>query len=161
MDVVYVLGVWLHVLAAATWVGGLLLIALVLVPILRRPKDPRDVETISGIVRRFRGVGWTSLVLLVLTGLYLLVHALGVRDDPWQGGFAHTLATKLTLVFAILVLGAFHDFAIGPRAAMLRRSAPGSPEAVRTARLAGWLARINVVLTIVVVALGVLLARAR
>ncbi|HEU4437873.1 MAG TPA: DUF4149 domain-containing protein, partial [Methylomirabilota bacterium] len=59
---------WLHVLAAITWIGGMLFIALVLVPITRRLEDPAlRTRLVHEIGLRFRAVGWIALGVLLAT----------------------------------------------------------------------------------------------
>jgi uncharacterized membrane protein len=61
---------WIHVLAAITWVGGMLFIALVLVPTVRALDDaPVRTRVIRDSGRRFRVVAWMALAILVLTGV--------------------------------------------------------------------------------------------
>ncbi|MDR7414932.1 MAG: hypothetical protein QN193_02555 [Armatimonadota bacterium] len=95
--------VFLHVLAAATWVGGNVLFFLA-APLLRR-EDPGGFRALG---RVFRTVSWAAVAVLVLTGLWFLA----TGWDP-RGG---VLAVKLLLVTAALVLKVAHDFWIAPRA---------------------------------------------
>jgi len=137
---------WLHVLAAMTWIGGMLFIALVLVPVTRRLDDRalrRQLVQATG--RRFRTVGWVALVILIATGLVnLWVHPFLLHSPR--------LYWKLGLVVLALVLSAVHDFVLGPRA--------GLPTAAPSARVyASWLARINVLVAVVIVLLGLSLFR--
>ncbi len=132
---------WIHVLAAITWVGGMLFIALVLVPVTRKLHDPtlrtRLVEE-AGV--RFRTIGWIALALMILTGLGNLVYRpylLSASRFQW----------KLGLVGLALVLSGLHDFVLGPRAA---RPGAGPAERVR----ASWIARINALLALGIVLLG-------
>ncbi len=69
------------------------------------------------------------------------------------------LGVKLLLVAVILVFSALHDFLIGPRATALGRADPTSPEAIRVRRQASWIGRLNLLLGLVVIALGVVLVR--
>ena len=166
MPLSYLLSVWLHIIAAAVWIGGMAFLALVVVPTLRQPAY-RDsaLELISQSGKRFRVVGWICLSLLLLTGMYNLALRGFGWTDVWngalfQGGFGFTLSLKLCLVTAILVLSMVHDFLIGPRATVVGQSAPASPQAKRLRRQASWMGRLNVLLALVAVALGVLLVRA-
>ena len=61
---------FLHLAAALTWVGGMLFVALVLVPVARRLEDPllrRRLVHAAGV--RFRAVGWIAIGLLLATNL--------------------------------------------------------------------------------------------
>jgi uncharacterized membrane protein len=134
------------VLAAITWIGGMLFIALVLVPITRRLDDPAlRTRLVQDIGRRFRTVGWIALGVLIATGLLnLWLHPvlLGSPRFHW----------KLGLVILAVILSAFHDFVLGPRA--------GAPGADHSARVrASWIARLNVLVVLAIVALGLSLFR--
>jgi putative copper export protein len=132
---------FLHVGAALTWVGGMLFVALVLVPVTRRLEDPglrRRLMHETGL--RFRTVGWVAMGVLVATGLINL----------WLRPELLTLArfwVKAALVVVAIVLSAAHDFVLGPRAGR-----PDAPPSLRPA--ASWLARVNLLLVLVVVYLG-------
>lgn len=131
----------LHVLAAVTWLGGMLFIALVLVPVARRLHDPGlRTRLVHEIGVRFRIVGWIALGVLLATGLvnlWLRPELLTTTRFWWKAG----------LVVLALVLSALHDFVLGPRA--------GRPDADPGARgRASWVARVNVVVVLVIVVIG-------
>ncbi len=159
----YVLSVTIHVLAAFLWLGGLFFLAAVGAPVLRR-LEPAELRArlFRGIGERFRLVGWIAIAVLVLTGLGNL-HFRGllrmeVLGDPgfWAQPYGRTLAWKVGLVTAMVGLSALHDFVLGPRAFRLP---PGSPQALDARRRAAWLARINTLLGILLIAVSVRLAR--
>jgi uncharacterized membrane protein len=137
---------WLHVVAAITWIGGMLFIALVLVPSARRLEDPRlRVRLVQDTGRRFRAIGWIAIGVLVLTGLLnLWMHPVLLASAR--------LHWKVGLVVLALILSAFHDFVLGPRA-----GAPGADPGARVR--ASWIARINVLVALAIVALGLSLFR--
>jgi uncharacterized membrane protein len=137
---------WLHVLAGITWIGGMLFIALVLVPAARRLEDPAlRARLIHDTGRRFRTVGWTAIGVLVVTGLLnLWLHPVLLSSTRFHW--------KVGLVVLALILSAFHDFVLGPRA-----GAPGADPSARVR--ASWVARINVLVVLVIVALGLSLFR--
>jgi putative copper resistance protein D len=132
---------WLHVLAAITWIGGMLFIALVLVPVTRRlPDASLRTRLVQAVGVRFRTVGWIALGVLAATGLAnLALHPLLLHAFRFQW--------KLGLVAVALVLSAVHDFVLGPRAGV-----PGAHPSVRVR--ASWLARVNVLVVLVIVLLG-------
>jgi copper resistance protein D len=135
---------WLHLMAAITWIGGMLFVALVLVPVTRRLADPAlRTRLFQETGRRFRTVGWIALAVLLASGLgnlWLRPYLLWVPRFQW----------KLGLVLVALVLSAVHDFVLGPRAGR-----PGASPALRVR--ASWLARANVLIVVIVVFLGLAL----
>lgn len=155
----YVASVYLHILAAATWVGGIIFLVAVVVPALKKAPNP---DLLRSTVYRFRAVGWIAFVVLLLTGLYNL-HARGIGwaelTDPAFRATASgkALLIKLACFALVLVLSAFHDFSIGPRA--LAAIEQGTPEAPRLRRLTGLIGRINGVATLVIVLCAVIIVR--
>ena len=153
------LSVWIHVLAAAVWLGGAAFLAFVAVPVLRRhARDPAlYLELLEAVVLRFRAVAWIALALLVGTGL-LQIASHGVVAI-FSGRIGVVLGVKIALVALVLALSAFHDFAIGPRALAAMREDPDGAEAARLRARAGRLGRVAFLLGIVIAGLGVGLFR--
>ena len=163
MSILYTASVVLHLTAVLIWIGGTLFIALVLFPVVRRLQPP---DLGSRIVRevglRFRLVGWACIGVILVTGLVnLLAHGIPFGHlftwAFWTTTFGRTLAVKLSLVVAVLLLSIFHDFVLGPRAARLARE--GNPAARGVRRAVNILARVNVILMVAIVAAAVVLVR--
>jgi uncharacterized membrane protein len=164
MHAVFVVSLWIHILAAATWIGGSVFLVLVLVPVLRNPAwRDRGLEFIRPVARRCLWVVWTCFALLIVTGTFnLQVHGGGdlnliATRQFWSSDYGKVLAWKLTLVGSILVLSAFHDFVLGPFATRAARGA--APGAGRLRVAVRWVGRLTLVLGLLVVGLGVGLAR--
>lgn len=158
---------FLHILAAVIWIGGMLFIALVMAPAVRRMQEPpgASARVLRMAAQRFRGIAWLMLAFLVATGLWMLiergVNPLDIFTAP--GTFMDTLRVKVIFVLVALALAALHDFVLGPRVAQrlerLGRAANGDPRLARQRRLLSWLARVNVLIALSVLALGVFLVR--
>jgi uncharacterized membrane protein len=87
---------WLHVLAMALFVGGQLVLAVAIVPVLRRSQR----DALRAIARRFGWASLAALAVLVATGSALASH-----DSRWASG---TLHVKLALVVAAVALIVWH-----------------------------------------------------
>ncbi len=136
--------VWLHVLAASVWVGGLLYGAHLVLPGLARGE-----RAYLGLLGRARVAAWAAIGLWLVTGLDNLRR---VRlDSPWLIG-------KLLLVMVLLALAAHRDFALVPRAT--RAIEQGSSPAVALSGIR-WLDRVLLVVAVAVLFLGVGIARGR
>lgn len=158
----YVASVYLHILAAATWVGGIIFLVLVIVPSLRRLDPATAAPVLRATVFRFRAVGWAAFAVLFATGLYNL-HARGIgwselTDPTFRAtSSGKALLVKLACFAVVVVLQAWHDFSIGPRA--LTAIEMGAPEAQRLRKLTGWIGRINGMITLVIVLCAVIVVR--
>jgi uncharacterized membrane protein len=147
----YFLNVWIHILAAAIWTGGLIYTAAVVVPFALSHQDQERQRILRGLGRRFRWIAWGSIVVSVLTGIGNLVLRLtpikvsqifnGEVFDPEkvESLIAIWLPWKLMLVIVMIGLMAFHDIT-SMRAAKRYEgspeSAPGSRAGSRAAALA-------------------------
>jgi uncharacterized membrane protein len=136
---------WLHVVAAITWIGGMLFLALVLVPVTRREDPALRARLFHAAGIRFRTIGWIALGVLVATGIGNLWLNPALLALP-------RLHLKLGLVALALILAVVHDFILGPRAGK-----PGASASVRVR--ASWIARVNVLIVLVIVLLGLALLR--
>jgi putative copper resistance protein D len=117
----YFLNVWIHIVAAAIWTGGLIYTAAVVVPFaLSHPVEERQ-RLLRGLARRFRWIGWSSIVVLFITGLGNLTLRLSpiklsqvfngevFNPEKVERLIAIWLPWKLMLVIVMIGLMAFHD----------------------------------------------------
>jgi uncharacterized membrane protein len=165
MRLLYLISVWLHLLSVVVWLGGMLFLAIAIVPLLRQPAyQALRFSMLSWMGLRFRWIGWICLVLLLGTGIINLAYrgygwAALVNGQLWQGSFGQILGAKLILVAVILALSAIHDFRIGPRATVIGQTRPNSQEALTLRKQASWIGRLNALLALIVMGLGLLLVR--
>lgn len=152
--------IWLHVLAAVVWIGGMVFLSLILVPVLKRePFVPQRGALMRAAGRRFRFVVWAAVALLMITGPLLMIGRGWSPADP--GGWPPILVAKLTLIVVLLALTVAHDFFVGPRVGRALQA----PAASRTDRdrflVAGsaWLPRLSLLLAFAVVGTAVIVAR--
>ncbi|HEY8086538.1 MAG TPA: hypothetical protein VIF09_01795 [Polyangiaceae bacterium] len=165
MHTLYTLCVFVHVLAACSWIGAMIFFAVAVVPVLRRP-EYRGVfaELVRHIGARFRVLGWASVLVLVATGICNLA-LLGYGGAQlstaafWSAGFGRTLAYKLVAVLLVVLATAAHDVLLGARAMRRLARDPTSPAALRARRMASWLGRATLLLSLAVLLFAVWLVR--
>jgi copper transport protein len=104
---------WLHLSAAALWVGGLVQLAFVIWPL--EPSLRRQAFL------RFSRLATVLIVVLLAAGTYLSILRLPHLADLWTQGYGRVLLVKLGLVSLALAWGAAHHFLVRPR---LERGAP-------------------------------------
>lgn len=152
--------VWLHLLAAVVWIGGMVFLSFVLVPVLKRePFAPQRGALMRAAGLRFRLVVWTAVGLLLATGPLLMIGRGWSPGEP--GGWPPVLIAKLSLIALLLALTSVHDFLLGPRVGRILTK----PVASRTDRdhllVAGssWLPRLSLVVALAVLGAAIMVAR--
>ena len=98
----------LHLLAAAIWGGGLLLLAVVLTPALRPFAAGTRREALRAAIPRFSVLGLTAWGILLLSGLYSAWLQVGSLDALSQTPYGQSLLLKGVLLIPVLALAAFH-----------------------------------------------------
>ncbi len=109
--------VFLHILGAAVWVGGQVVVAA-LVPALRRV----SAEATQAAARQFARVSWPFFALAVLTGLWNL---LDVDFEDAATSYHTTLTVKFVLVAATGVAAWLHTKATDRRRIAMMGSVSG------------------------------------
>jgi len=141
--------VFLHILSAVIYLGGLLFIVMVLAPLLRS-EDFRPVATrvLHATGQKFKRISWACFGLLILTGLGNAIARYGYPGQSW-GEWAGVIAGnnflmhKIYTLTLILGLSYVHDFHLGPAAVRAMRTAADAPETLRLRRRATWIGRLN------------------
>lgn len=152
----YQLLVFIHILAALLWLGGMFFLGLVGAPVLRRV-EPATLRShlFHELGTAFRPWSWGAITTLILTGIIILQLRGLLRWENladagwWATGMGRALAWKLILVGIMVAVSAVHDFWVGPRAS---RSAS-------MRRWAAWLGRGNAILALILVFWATRLAR--
>lgn len=150
----------LHILAAVSWVGGMIFLSLVLAPLVRSRKAvPEFMALFRSAALRFRPIVWVAMAILVMTGPMLLsLRGVAVASpSSWPG----IVIVKLTLVALLLFLTLLHDLVLGPQVSRVS----AIPESERTAgeqvvfKTARWLPRLSLFIALAVVMTAAMLAR--
>jgi uncharacterized membrane protein len=117
VDVVQAVAAWLHSMATVVLLGYYVLVALVVVPVLRRTVDaPTLGRVIPAIERRALPLILGAIGIFLVTGTYLLL-----TDDRFLGVghfFGSTWSTliviKHVLVVVLIVIGVYVDVLVVP-----------------------------------------------
>jgi len=123
---------WLHLTAAAFWLGGVAYLALVLVPLALRHGL---IGELGAAVERFSPLAVAAVAVIGLTGLMQSAGFLGGYDDLVNSAYGQALLAKSVGFIALIALGAFHQFAIGPRLRLWRARAARAGDAAQRFRL--------------------------
>ncbi len=156
--IVPTLMLWLHIMAAIAWVGGMIFLTLVVVPVERGIADPRlRYDLVNKIGVRFKYLGWGSIFILIATGTYNILQKVSSWDDLVATGYGKTLLVKLVIVSVMFSLSILHDFFLGPKLVQVGKKERTKLESL--ARVVTILARGNLLLALIVILLAVSLRR--
>lgn len=115
-----------HLLAAATWIGGLAVLAFVVLP--------RDDDLASRMAARFSTIAAVAVGLVVVTGAFQSFRQLDGLSGLRETNYGRLLALKVVAVAVVAVLGAVSRSLVRSRvAAPDAAEGAASPEEVRRA----------------------------
>lgn len=135
---------FLHLLAAIVWLGGISFMLLALRPAAAQLLEPpQRLPLIAQVLQRFFALVWTSIALLLLTGLTLLMPA-GMKNAPTGWHLMLGLGLVMFALFGHLYFGPF-------RRLKQAVSASHWPEGGRRVGQIATLAAINLVLGILAI----------
>ena len=156
MAIVY----WLHMLATVSWIGGLVTLAMIVLPAARRSLDDKTYSIFLGRVQeRLQQVGWMSLIVLGGTGMFQMsanrnYNGFLAIDNPW----ATAILAKHAVILVMVAASAYSTWGLMPalrRNAMLRAAGRtvSEMEVQRLASQERWMLGINLGLSALVLAL--------
>lgn len=101
---------WIHLIAAAIWIGGSLFIGIVFSPLLKTMTTSLEerMQIMIRVGRRFNKIAVPSLIILMVTGLYSSHMLLGKPDILFATSYGTFLAIKIILVIALIITYAVH-----------------------------------------------------
>jgi uncharacterized membrane protein len=119
MDIFSLFVLWIHVIAAVTWVGGNLILAMVIVPHFRQNLPPiQRIKLLTQIGKRFEPVVWVCIGALFFTGIVNIFFSVDITSpSPISDAFMRTLLIKIGLFFVLIILTVLHSMIFAPRLA--------------------------------------------
>ena len=101
---------WIHLVAAAIWVGGSLFIGIVFSPLLKTLTDSLEerMQIMIRVGRRFNMIAVPSLIILMATGLYSSHTLLSKPELLVATSYGTFLIIKIILVIALIITYAVH-----------------------------------------------------
>lgn len=101
---------WIHLIAAAIWVGGSIFIGIVFSPILKTITTTVEerIQIMIKVGKRFNKVAVPALIILMITGLYNSHLLLSKPDLLMATSYGMFLTIKIVLVIALIITYAIH-----------------------------------------------------
>lgn len=161
----YYISVYIHILSAIFWIGGMMFTVAVLVPASRNKLLVQNRGTFFKIIgEKFSRISWVLFLILIITGLINLVGR-GIPLESlvmasfWESQFGSHLFIKLHLFAGVLILSGVHDFYAGPKAARLIDEDDQAAQTQIFRKLSSWIGRINFLLGLAILYYAIRLTR--
>jgi len=106
---------WFHLLAAALWVGGMMAIAVLYVPILHARSTAERVRSLMTVLPLFTPWAVSGVILMAITGPFSATTQFSSWEQLLTTLYGQLLLIKILLVGALLVTSTLHVFVLRPR----------------------------------------------
>ena len=151
----------LHLIAAAVWVGGMVMLALAVGAARRTVAEEERIALFRSLGRRFLVVGGIAMVVLIATGTDMASDRLPSWSALTDTDYGERLLEKLAVVALVIALTLFHSLVQGPGLSRLREEAAEHPddddlrrEVRRKAARSGIVSAVNLLATLTILVLA-------
>lgn len=152
---------WLHMLATVVWIGSLAALVLLVLPAAQHTLDHKSFAgLLEAMQRRLEPIGWFCLIILTGTGLFQMSASHNYQgflaiDNRW----AVAILLKHIVFLLMVAASAYLTWGLMPslrRNAFMLAQGKDIPEADRLQRQNIFLLRLNLILSVIVLALTAL-----
>src|SRR5713226_3858666 len=106
---------WLHLVAAALWVGGMFSIATSYLPVLRGRPVAERARSLVTVLPYYSPWALAGVGIMAVTGPLSATIELNSWGQLFATAYGRTLVVKVLLVVALLLTSAVHVFSLRPR----------------------------------------------
>jgi copper transport protein len=111
---------YVHVLSGATWIGGV--VALAILGTARRRLTPPAGLIWAHMWKRFSRIAQVCVVGIIVSGLWMTWNVVSTPAELVTTTFGRILLLKIALVGTLIAIGVFNEYVLLPRIAGLRAS---------------------------------------
>jgi putative copper export protein len=104
----------LHIVGAAGWLGSLLVLVTVGIPIVTRDEREERWQVIASLVNAFSPAALSFAAMVALTGLVAAWLRVGTFAALWSSSYGQTLLVKLAVLLPLAGTGAYNWRRIRP-----------------------------------------------
>jgi copper transport protein len=106
---------WLHLLSTSLWVGGIIFIALTLMPAIWGYASADRAQALVKLLPRFSVIALVGVTIAALSGSFNADVQLTSWSQFLDTMYGRTLIVKILLVMVMMTISAYHAFRIRPR----------------------------------------------
>ena len=99
---------WLHLLAAALWIGGMMYISAIYLPVLQGYLLEERIDSLLSTLACFSPMAVTGVIVMAISGPFNATMHMTAFGQLLNTAYGRTLDVKVTLVAALLVTSAIH-----------------------------------------------------
>jgi len=148
----YYISVWLHIVGASFWIGGMLFLPFVLLPGIKNHPDRKNLLMATGL--KFRFYGYIVLAMLFITGL-LNIYFRGLSfsfNFFIRTRYGQLVELKIILFVLMITISLLHDLIVG-------RKAIEQTENQNIKLIASWTGRLLLLIALIMAYIGVVISR--
>ena len=108
---------WLHLLAAALWVGGMMYIATTYLPVLKRRPIAEQAHSLITLLPYYSPLAIAGVIIMAISGPFSATVHLNSLQQLFDTAYGRALIIKILLVGALLITSAIHVLLLRPRLA--------------------------------------------
>jgi uncharacterized membrane protein len=118
----HILSLWLHLIALAFWLGGIVFFLIVLAPAVRELNADTGIRALNQGRLNLEAISWAAIALLLITGIVnLILRKQGAADGEF---YTTILSVKLFLFFAMVIHHCLQVFKYAPDIVTLTEEIP-------------------------------------
>lgn len=106
---------WLHLLAAALWVGGMIYILLLYLPLLKTRVTHERTRSLLALLPQFSPLAIAGVAIMAITGPLNATFHLTSVEQFFTTAYGRVLVIKILLVCGLLATSAYHVGWLRPR----------------------------------------------
>src|SRR6266702_1808298 len=106
---------WLHLVAAALWVGGMLYIAAIYLPVLRQTPITERAQALITVLPYYSPWAIAGVLIMAVTGPFSATVHLSSWEQLLSTAYGRALVVKVLLVGGLLLTSAYHVLLLQPR----------------------------------------------
>jgi len=148
----YYISVWLHIVGAAFWIGGMLFLPFVLLPGIKNHPDRKNLLLATGL--KFRFFGYIVLAIIFVTGiLNICLRGISFSLNFFiQTRYGQLVELKIILFVLMLMISLLHDLLVGKKAIEQMES-----KSIKL--IARWTGRLLLLIALIMAYIGVIISR--